>query len=119
MISRIEQGTIITRCIYCEDCDAHNRYLFGVKFITYGGTSKKYYIMTSKTYGKRGMSPHLIQVIRNEEGGVLCQTTCAVDGCGVSIKSDTFATVRRHVQIIPFKEFEALENRWKDTGYEI
>jgi hypothetical protein len=116
----MEKGTVmISRIMHCENCDKHDRTLLGTKFIVIGATSGKYAIRTGERYGKRGLTPHLIQFIRNEKDGVLLQTVCTVNGCGVTIKTDTFIIEEKRALCLPFNDWESLQNRWTDCGYEI
>lgn len=115
----MEQGAVVCRDLFCEDCWKADRRLLGVQFIVYGSTSKQYRILEGENYGVRGFTPHIVIFIRTEGQNVLYQTICAVQGCGVSIKTDNFIIETKYTHVIPMHQWQALVHRYKDTGYEV
>lgn len=122
---------LITRTMFCEECKKKAQPKAKQKFIVYGGTSKKYKVLTVESNVQtkfEGYTPHLIQAsgLNKKGDGVVVIINCAVDGCGLTLTYNEDKGVYQidfkevKVRVLPINEWDALYNRWHGyTGYTI
>lgn len=120
---------LISRTMFCEQCAKKNRPQKEDFFVVVGGKSGKYKIFEVDSNAKKdkiGFTPHLIQATGlNKNGDVVVLVNCSIHGCGIQIKliengtkySIDFNDVT--TRILSVKDWQALLNRWNDSGYEL
>ena len=77
-------GIILTRVAFCERCYKNEMPKTGHRFLTIG-SKKRFSIHTANQNGKRGFTPHIIELIKVEKKMVTYAHYCAMENCGYLI----------------------------------
>ncbi len=129
-MKKVEKTRIISRTMYCPDCNARKRPAKNDWFVVYGQDHKELLIKKNHQDGLSGYTPHLIlwdEAADLLNGKIHVIAYCAIHGCGIwveNLDSDD-SSEKRLIKFIQPKvnwltvgELKALI-LWKGTGYEI
>lgn len=115
----------ITRTAYCPQCAQLSRPLSGDFFLLHGRDSKTYRVEQCDHHvsGKVvGYTPHLFTKLKVDNGMVVVQKVCAMNGCGVVLyetKEGFEFTIRyQSIYAMTVKDWNALVKA-TNLGYEL
>lgn len=124
----------ITRTCFCSNCESYRRPRASNLYVLYGGSGNIYY-KEAKIYEGcvPGYTPHLIELVKAQDEGIIYDSTCLMHGCGVKIEviaevnpmlgQEVERMVHKLVDTQRYtcskKQWNALVSKWKDTDYEI